>query len=122
MKEGETVEANPTTSFNSPHKIRPRISRKMDTISIEEVETIRRVVYDFYLLEKRAPTLNCKLTNIIAVVFLTYLFVTGIYHKIKDLGVEFSGAKVTLWRLLKRMGFRYYLGMIKNTSSMYMNF
>lgn len=56
MKESKENE-QAGTSFSTPHKKRPRKSPKC-SLSVGEEQRIRQIVYDFYLTEKRCPTLK----------------------------------------------------------------
>lgn len=56
MVEGQ----GPSSSFRTPRKTRPRRSRNLDAIGLSEIQQIRQIIYDFVLIEKRRPTLNCK--------------------------------------------------------------
>lgn len=49
----------PSTSFVSPKKTRDTKKRKLDLITPDKIKIIREIVYDFYVLEKRLPTLKC---------------------------------------------------------------
>lgn len=60
QKESQYIEYSASTSFGTPHKERPRKSRKMDAIRVGTRQTIRDIVHDFYIIEKRRPTLNCE--------------------------------------------------------------
>lgn len=87
LKEGQTVEAAEKPSFSTPHKKRPRISSK-SAIPEHEEEEVRRIVNNFYLIEKRRPTLN------------------GVFLKLQECNVPFEGGISSLRVLLKKIGFR----------------
>ncbi|XP_056645053.1 uncharacterized protein LOC130450600 [Diorhabda sublineata] len=56
-KEAQKVEwGGPSTSFQSPKKIRNTKKRKLDRTSPDQIKSIREIIYDFYVLEKRLPT------------------------------------------------------------------
>lgn len=58
-KEGDKIDKGASSSFETPHKKRPRKSRVIDGISTGVRQRIREIVYDFYIVEKKAPTLKC---------------------------------------------------------------
>lgn len=57
VKEAEDVHSGRVTSFSSPGKTRTRPSPK-STLRIEDKESIRSIVHNFYIHEKRRPTLK----------------------------------------------------------------
>ncbi|CAG9769301.1 unnamed protein product [Ceutorhynchus assimilis] len=90
QKESCKVFDNPSCSFSSPKKKRPQLKRKLDSINPGQLKAIREVVYNFYLIEKRRPTLKLILEKIID---------QAIIHE--ELSVSCLG------RLLKKIGFRW---------------
>lgn len=58
--EGRKQLFSPSTSFSSPHKKRQRKAPVFDKITPGQIQDIRNIIYDFYILEKRRPTLRCK--------------------------------------------------------------
>ncbi|XP_050507138.1 uncharacterized protein LOC126884872 [Diabrotica virgifera virgifera] len=87
-KEGRYVNKNEATSlsFKSPKRKRCR-SKKIE-LSTGQVKTIKNIIYDFYTIEKRSPTIN------------------GIYQKLKNKQMEFPGSKETLRKTIIGLGFR----------------
>ncbi|KAK9685568.1 hypothetical protein QE152_g37937 [Popillia japonica] len=65
VKEADDVRLGAASGFSSPSKKRKRPSPKI-SIPERETEVIRTIVYNFYVTEKRSPTLK------------------GIYDKIKE--------------------------------------
>ncbi|XP_050293523.1 uncharacterized protein LOC126734047 [Anthonomus grandis grandis] len=64
LKESANIKNNPSCSFSSPRKKRPRKSRILD-ITSTQLKEIRSIVNDFYIVEKRRPTLKLILQKII---------------------------------------------------------
>lgn len=58
-KETENIHAGIGISFSTPHKKRPRKSPK-STLRDADISTIRSIVHNFYIHEKRRPTLNAN--------------------------------------------------------------
>ncbi|XP_056635190.1 uncharacterized protein LOC130444163 [Diorhabda sublineata] len=89
-KEAQKVEwGGPSTSFQSPKKIRNTKKRKLDRTSPDQIKSMREIIYDFYVLEKRLPTLKCVL------------------QKINDRQILTEAISISsLNRLLKKIGFR----------------
>ncbi|XP_050508147.1 uncharacterized protein LOC126885592 [Diabrotica virgifera virgifera] len=87
-KEGRDVNKNGATSlsFKSPKRKRCR-SKKIE-LSSGQVKTIKNIIYDFYTIEKRSPTIN------------------GIYQKLKNKQMEFPGSKETLRKTIIGLVFR----------------
>lgn len=56
-KEAENIRAGTSTSFSTPHKKRPRISPK-STLRDADTVTLRSIIHNFYIHEKRRPTLK----------------------------------------------------------------
>lgn len=55
-REGKEVRANvATTSFSTPNKRRPKRKMQLTPGHVGEVKTI---IYDFYSIEKRSPTVR----------------------------------------------------------------
>ncbi|CAH1377220.1 unnamed protein product [Tenebrio molitor] len=52
VKQSNEVKVGTSTSFSTPHKKRPRCSRK-STLPPQEEEEVRRIVNNYYLVEKR---------------------------------------------------------------------
>ncbi|CAH1994034.1 unnamed protein product [Acanthoscelides obtectus] len=48
-------------SFSSPSKRRKRKSPVLDKMTAGQIEEIKAIIHDFYILEKRKPTLKRKL-------------------------------------------------------------
>ncbi|KAF2885507.1 hypothetical protein ILUMI_20657 [Ignelater luminosus] len=89
MKEEARLGTSGTSSgFFTPRKNRPKASPK-STLPKGEEEAIRTIVHDFYITEKRRPTLN------------------AILQKMKDSELSFSGNKNTLRKVLLKLGFRW---------------
>lgn len=57
LKESADIDSGAVASFSTPHKMRPRKSPKASLHS-GEIETIRTIVHEFYIMEKRRPTLK----------------------------------------------------------------
>lgn len=73
-------------AFSSPPK-RYKVDRRRIVVDDFDVEAVRRIVHDFYR-EKKYPTLDLILAAV------------------REKGV-FTGERVTLWRLIRKMGFKY---------------
>ncbi|XP_050503503.1 uncharacterized protein LOC126882574 [Diabrotica virgifera virgifera] len=58
-KEGRDVNKNGATSLSFKSPKRKRRSKKIELRS-GQVKTIRNIIYDFYTIEKRSPTINGK--------------------------------------------------------------
>ncbi|KAI4467008.1 hypothetical protein MML48_2g00016091 [Holotrichia oblita] len=71
VKEVGDIDAGGVTSFSSPGKKRSRPSPK-STLRTEEKQTIRTIVHNFYIHERRRPTIR------------------GIYDKILENGIPFE--------------------------------
>ncbi|KAI4462140.1 zinc finger protein [Holotrichia oblita] len=71
VKEVGDIDAGGVTSFSSPGKKRSRPSPK-STLRTEEKQTIRTIVHNFYIHERRRPTIR------------------GIYDKILENGIPFK--------------------------------
>lgn len=56
-KEAEDVNSGKVASFGTPHKTRPRKSTK-STLRPEDTDTIRSIIHNFYIHEKRRPSLK----------------------------------------------------------------
>lgn len=87
LKESNTIHSGASTSFSSPRKQRSRRSTK-STLPVGEIETIRSIIHNYHIIEKRRPTLK------------------GIYDKIKVSGLSFNGSLSTLSVVMKNMGFK----------------
>ena len=75
-----------------PMTIKPRKSLPKSGVDNFGEEAIRRLVHNFHIVEKRRPTL------------------TSLYKKIRDdEQIQFLGGKTSLWKLLRKMGFRHVL-------------
>lgn len=83
----EDIESGNSVSFSTPHKDRPRKSRKAALDRFNE-EVVRRTVNDFYLVEKERPTLK------------------KIHSKLKS-SINFDGSITTLRKILKTLGFKW---------------
>ncbi|CAH1987353.1 unnamed protein product [Acanthoscelides obtectus] len=83
----------PSTSFQNPKKRKNMKKWKLDSFTPHQIKSIREIIYNFYMMEKKFPTLK------------------GIRQKILDRGVlsedvaELSIS--TLSRLLKKIGFKW---------------
>ncbi|KAK9709442.1 hypothetical protein QE152_g26600 [Popillia japonica] len=77
IKEADDVRSGAASGFSSPSKKRKRPSPK-SSMPERETEVIRTIVHNFYVTEKRRPTLK------------------GIYDKIKEYDVPFDGDVETL--------------------------
>lgn len=86
-KERKSVHSRASSSFSTPHKDRPRQCTKSN-LSEGEIQNIRSIIHDFYITQKRRPTLQ------------------GIYDKIQASALSFNGSVTTLTTIIKRMGFR----------------
>jgi hypothetical protein len=80
------LQVGTSTSFSTPHKKRPRCSRK-STLPPQEEEEVRRIVNNYYLVEKKRPTIK------------------GIFQKLEECNVPFEGGYSSLHVLLKKIGF-----------------
>ncbi|XP_050315557.1 uncharacterized protein LOC126750095 [Anthonomus grandis grandis] len=58
VQESEDIENIPSCSFTSPRKKRLRKSQKIGNITLTQIKDIKQIVYDFYIVEKRRPTLK----------------------------------------------------------------
>lgn len=87
VKEAHSVEEGTSASFSSPRKNRPKKCTKSNLPVYEEAE-IRRLVNNFYIYEKRRPTIK------------------GVLSKLHECNVPFTGSKTTLRTLLMKIGFR----------------
>lgn len=87
IRESRNIEAGEGTSFSTPHKQRVRKSPKSD-LPAHEMEEVRRIVNNFYIMEKRRPTLK------------------GILLKLEECNVPFEGGMSPLSVLLRKLGFR----------------
>jgi len=52
LKEGKNVETGVATAFSTPRKLRPKVCTKSVLDNFDEA-VLRRIVYNFYLTEKR---------------------------------------------------------------------
>jgi hypothetical protein len=113
----ESKESEPTsTSFSSPSK-RKCPESSPDSKCAGALQCIRDIIYNFYIIEKRRPSLQGELEMQISIpISIVYLippcqfnnviyFFIAIYQKVCDSGLEFNGCKSTLWRLIKKIGF-----------------
>lgn len=50
----------PSSSFQTPTKKGQIKKLKLDNIKPDEIKRIREIIYDFYILEKKLPTLKGK--------------------------------------------------------------
>lgn len=87
VKESKKVQSGESTSFSTPRKNRSRISPK-SSIWEGDKEAIRTIIHNFFIIEKRKPTLK------------------GIYNKVADSGLEFQGGLSTLRKIIHNMGFK----------------
>ena len=58
VKEAEKVETTPGGTFSSPQK--GKIPAKKLDLPEAEIAEIRNIIYNFYITEKRRPSLKCK--------------------------------------------------------------
>ncbi|KAK4886753.1 hypothetical protein RN001_003024 [Aquatica leii] len=56
-KESDSIERGETSSFSSPRKERPKRCTKKDVLPAEK-QIIRNIIHNFYLTERRRPTLR----------------------------------------------------------------
>ena len=73
-------------AFSSPAK-RYKIDRKKIVMDDFDMEALRRAVHEFYS-EKKYPTMDSLLSAV------------------KEKGIS-SGERTTLWRVMRKMGFKY---------------
>jgi hypothetical protein len=62
FKEGENVETGVTMAFSTPRKLRPKVCTKSVLDNFDEA-VLRRTVHNFYLTEKKRPTLKAILSK-----------------------------------------------------------
>ncbi|XP_050312224.1 uncharacterized protein LOC126747544 [Anthonomus grandis grandis] len=90
VQESEDIENIPSCSFTSPRKKRLRKSQKIGNITSTQIKDIKQIVYDFYIVEKRRPTLKL------------------ILQKLLDRAIiQEPISTPTLSKLLKKIGFRW---------------
>ncbi|PNF36766.1 hypothetical protein B7P43_G11155, partial [Cryptotermes secundus] len=65
IRETKNTESGASTSFSTPHKERPRKSPPSTLDDFDE-SVVRRTTNDFYIVEKRRPTLK-KFTRLIVI-------------------------------------------------------
>jgi len=87
LKEGENVEIGVTMAFSTPRKLRPKVCTKSIIDNFDEA-VFRRIVHNFYLIEKQQPTLK------------------AIHSKMCE-STGYGGGVSSLRLVLKIMGFRY---------------
>lgn len=58
--EADNILTGKTTSFTSPRKSRPRSNPKSD-LNEGQIEAVRSIIHNFYIMEKRRPTLKGEL-------------------------------------------------------------
>ncbi|XP_072381525.1 uncharacterized protein [Diabrotica undecimpunctata] len=87
-KEGREVNKNEATSSSFTSSKRKRSSVKKIKLDQGEEEIIKNVIYDFYTIEKRSPTIN------------------GIYEKLKNKEMGFPGSKESLRKTIIGLGFK----------------
>lgn len=57
QKEAKDIESGKSLTFSSPRKKRPRSSPKKNMLE-GEIETIRSIIHNYSILEKKQPTLK----------------------------------------------------------------
>lgn len=58
--EGKEVDANiASTSFGTPNK--KRAQQKKIVLSRSDIYEVKNIIYDFYTVEKRSPSINGKI-------------------------------------------------------------
>lgn len=57
-EETKKIETGESSAFKSPSKKKPRKSKVVDCLSAGEIGHVRRIIYDFHILEKRRPTVS----------------------------------------------------------------
>ena len=83
----QSIESGESVSFTTPHKERPRISRKATLDSFNEA-VVRRTVNDFYITDKERPTLKKV-------------------HASLTKSISFDGSLNTLRKILLTLGFKW---------------
>jgi len=86
LKESENVETGVTMAFSNPRKLRPKVCTKSILDNFDEA-VLRRIVHNFYLTEKRRPTLK------------------AIHRKMCE-STGYGGGVTSLRLVLGKMGFR----------------
>lgn len=118
MKEGNRVCRDmASTSFSTPPKTRKRPSPVLGKLTPGQISEIRNIIYNFYIVEKRRPTLSCitQNTKLFQIIYLSFL---GILQKLKDKEIGFEGQLSSLNRLLKSLGFRYVFFLHKTLTNL----
>jgi hypothetical protein len=70
-----------------------------------EIKTIRTIIHNYCIIERRQPTLKGKAKNKIKILFNLIMF-ASIYNKIIDSGINFQGGLTTLSKIISKMGFK----------------
>ena len=87
MKKGENVETGVAMAFLTPHKLRTKVCTKSILDNFDEA-VLRRIVHNFYLTEKRRPTLKANRSKMCE-------------------STGYGGGVSSLRLVLRKMGFRY---------------
>lgn len=60
MQEAKSIQEGVSSSFSTPYTSRPRKKRKIDAVSLEDLEAIREIINNFYVVKKKRPSLKSK--------------------------------------------------------------
>lgn len=86
--EMKDISQGKATKFSSPKKNTRRPNPKSNLYQ-GELEQIKSIIHNFYIIKKRVPTLK------------------GIHNKILQSGIDFKGGLSTLGKIIKKLGFRW---------------